>query len=417
MSNDRVGGALTRILGIFKEGPPLSGRSVLRSFYFGGLPGLCLPLVIWAFCVSPQNLDIVKLSIVASVSNGERYTEWRIRDEHGVRQVISAVTDDGQRYGLLTPAQVRFALRPKWRAVNIFQTAALLSPFTALVGLALAWFFLKRSELEIFHQQDKEAQKTSAKNIQNLANFEIPEKGANTNFSLLNRLSLFGTRRAPPVKSTLAPVISSTPAEPLLSRNRLPSPTRPSMERAVEPIEALRQGVLTEHEAAPRTQHTGKTTFAASSRSSPGASLTSLSSIASEKPFAPATTVQVAPLTIAGDADWPIPVAEAPSDVNLGNAFVGASAKKLSSMASVQESIFKKSAGAVRTAKSPTSETSTPVAQQTEMSSPEPAGAKPPATDKRAKQDSKLDLGEIYQSIDWKNAGKSIPNYFEDKAP
>ena len=419
MSNDRVGGTLTRILGIFIKGPPLSGRSVLRSFYFGGLPGLCLPLVIWAFCVSPQNFDIVKLSIISSVFNGERYTEWRIRDEHGVPQVISAVTDDGQRYDLLTPAQVRFALRPKWRAVNIFQSAALLSPLTALAGLALAWFFLKRSELEVFHQKEKAAQKTSAKNIQNPTNSEKPEKRAYTFFSLLNRLSQFWTHRAPPVKSILAPVIPSTPAEPLPGRNRLPSPTRPNREIAVEPIEALKQVVLTEHEVAPRTQHTGKTAFGASSRSSSGASLTSLSSIRADKSLVPVTTVQSATLTIAGDTDWPIPAVEAPFDVILGNAFVGASAKNLSRTESVQESIPKKSAGVVKTAKSPTSKTSTstPVAQQTEMFPSEPAGAKPPTADKREKQDLKLDLGEIYRSIDWKTAGRSIPNYFEDKAP
>lgn len=126
---------------------PLTWEGVKHSFFIGCLPGLLLPFVIWYLFSSPQNFDIVKLSLVTSISSSDN-TEWRMRDELGVRQVISAVTADGQRYSLLTPAQVRLALRPKWGAVAFFELSLWLGPVSAFGGFGLAWFFTKRGELK-----------------------------------------------------------------------------------------------------------------------------------------------------------------------------------------------------------------------------------------------------------------------------
>lgn len=130
--------------GVFTTKLQLTMQAARACFWFGAIPGLLLPLVIWFSFVTEQDFDIVKLNIVSSFVRADSHSEWRIRDGNGVRQVISAVTDDGQRYNYLTPGQVRLSLKSKWAAVGYFQLSLLLSMVCAIVGFCLVWYTMSR---------------------------------------------------------------------------------------------------------------------------------------------------------------------------------------------------------------------------------------------------------------------------------
>ena len=435
MSNGREDGTLAKIVGVFIKGPQLSDRGVARSLFYGCLPGLFLPLLIWTFCVSQQNFDIVKLSIVAFVADGERSSEWRIRDEQGVRQVISAVTVDGQRSNLLTPEQVRFALGPKWGAVNIFKLNAYLSPVAAIAGLVLAWFFLKRGELKKLQQTTlttQVAQRVYEQSNHTAASPGQLEKRATTSLFQTERVSELSHCHAPAFTSALAPVTPFTFAEPQADHKRLPSPFRSSAEMSVDSTKMLEQvspaAIESDIDLSP---------LAHVRRDFPNTLVT---------PVTPATADHV------GQANWITPVGDASSHTKRGHRHAGTTPENASSVEIAPQSNRHTSTGTIkagkvrnsvdavktdRAAKSSAPVTSTPLppsvlplraaAQQAELFPTEVLdGALSAAVDVAvpvaaatapAKDESKLNLGDLYRAIDWKSPHKSALNYFEDEAP
>lgn len=98
----------------------LTLQAMFMALWMGFIPGLALPLVIWFVNAEPQTVDVVKIATIANLSRDESYSEWRMRDEFGRRQVVTAITTDGREFRSLTPNQVRRALQSKWKAVDQF---------------------------------------------------------------------------------------------------------------------------------------------------------------------------------------------------------------------------------------------------------------------------------------------------------
>ena len=129
---------------VFSTRIKLSIQASLFCFKVGALPGFLMPIILWMMMVSPQGFDLVKLDLIARASDSSVYKTWRIRDELGVRKIVTAITSGGQEAQLLTPPQVRQALKPIYQPVMVFQSITLVCFLTAAIGYLLTWFFLKR---------------------------------------------------------------------------------------------------------------------------------------------------------------------------------------------------------------------------------------------------------------------------------
>ena len=121
--------------------------TVQASFFCtkaGFLPGLILPFAFWAMVVQPHDFDLVKLDLVASVTDSMSHSKWRLRDKDGIRKVVTAITEDGHEAQSLTPQQVRRAVKSEAAPVDLFWLIAKLSFFTGLLGYYLTWLCLRR---------------------------------------------------------------------------------------------------------------------------------------------------------------------------------------------------------------------------------------------------------------------------------
>lgn len=65
----------------------------------------------WFYLVSPQDFDIVKINIIAEFSNPTNYKRWRMRDESGVRKIISIADSKGKIAQWFTLLQMPLVLK------------------------------------------------------------------------------------------------------------------------------------------------------------------------------------------------------------------------------------------------------------------------------------------------------------------
>lgn len=129
---------------LFSTRLKLSIQAAGFAFSYGIIPFFILPIIVWSIFVSKPNFDIVKLNIIASVSDDDIARQWRMRDSTGVLKTITAVTSDGLEFDRLRPSQMKKALGRDNLAFGFFGIALLMSFLSAIFGFFLVSYLIKR---------------------------------------------------------------------------------------------------------------------------------------------------------------------------------------------------------------------------------------------------------------------------------
>lgn len=129
---------------VFSTKLSFSVQAVLFCIRVGALPGLLLPIILWAVMVSPHGYDLVKLDLIAGFSNPATYSKWRLRDKNGLRKIVTAATLDGRESQMLTAPQVKKALKSEYSHVEMFWLIVKLSLLTGGLGYYLSWLGLRK---------------------------------------------------------------------------------------------------------------------------------------------------------------------------------------------------------------------------------------------------------------------------------
>lgn len=122
----------------------LSMQAAIMCFWVGVVPGIVFPFLFWFVATPAQDLDIVRTSIVAALSDPEHHSKWQIRDSKGEYKFVEAVTDDGKTSRLLKPAEIRQALKSRWTPVSTFIAVVWVSFFLPFFLAWAVWFALVR---------------------------------------------------------------------------------------------------------------------------------------------------------------------------------------------------------------------------------------------------------------------------------
>lgn len=122
----------------------LTIHAVSMSLWVGALPGLIVPIALWLSCLSPRDLDIVKLNMVSHLVRQDAARKWRIRDEAGEDRLLTVVKANGDEVQLLTPPQYRTVTASLSRPVTVFGYVVLASLLCAVLGYLSVWWSLSR---------------------------------------------------------------------------------------------------------------------------------------------------------------------------------------------------------------------------------------------------------------------------------
>lgn len=127
----------------------LTIQAAKKCIAFGALPLFILPLAFWFSQVSPEGFDVVKLRAMTMLTPDHTVRKWRIRDEKGVRSIVSTRTKDGALIQYLTPPQVMKVIEPIARPIKVFETVLLISAIGAVIGYLAVWrLFVYRGEAQ-----------------------------------------------------------------------------------------------------------------------------------------------------------------------------------------------------------------------------------------------------------------------------
>lgn len=123
----------------------LSLQAGLMCLVVGALPGFAAPYLAWYGLSSGQNVDLVRLNLLANMVSDTTPRKWRIRDDYGERSIVEFETEEGRFIQWMTPPQVRKVLGPLLpRALSRFNLVAWSSLLTAGLGFYLTLQYLAR---------------------------------------------------------------------------------------------------------------------------------------------------------------------------------------------------------------------------------------------------------------------------------
>ena len=115
----------------------------LMCFLMGFVPAFSLLQVFHLWRISPKDLDAVKINVMATFSNDENPSFWRMRDVDGERKFVAAVLEDGREHSFLSGTQVKQALW-KNKAYFHFKLNLLFSFLLGVGGFAVVWAYFFR---------------------------------------------------------------------------------------------------------------------------------------------------------------------------------------------------------------------------------------------------------------------------------
>ena len=100
------------------------------------------PLSIGLWRITPENLDLVRLDLIARFDDSGVARKWYLRRGGSDRLFVTAVTEDGRHVSLLTAPQVRGLLSPGNAAGPKFNFLCVLSVFLGIAGYLGTWWYL-----------------------------------------------------------------------------------------------------------------------------------------------------------------------------------------------------------------------------------------------------------------------------------
>jgi hypothetical protein len=121
----------------------LSVQAFQMCFWFGAIPLFILPMLIWFYSASIQDVSMVKIDLLTHIVSDSESRKWKLTNNKDVRTVVSVVLYDGREVQLFTPAQVKRILVPFWRPVNTFHFYLYASFLLAIIGHLAVWYSLK----------------------------------------------------------------------------------------------------------------------------------------------------------------------------------------------------------------------------------------------------------------------------------
>lgn len=113
----------------------LTIQAAKKCLLFGALPLFVAPIACWISAATPQEYDVAKLGLTRLLVDGPAHRKWRMRDERGVRRIISVEIDDGPPVQYIAAKDLPEVLGEGWKPVRDFQQVA----WIALTGGALGY--------------------------------------------------------------------------------------------------------------------------------------------------------------------------------------------------------------------------------------------------------------------------------------
>lgn len=122
----------------------LSIQAMRICTFYGFLPALLAPLVVWLCLASPHSFSMVKIDILSRLVDAETFREWRVTEDDGSRAVVVARLENGEVVQEFTARQIPHVLQQHWGPVKTFHRVLWAGLVLAIVAYAAVWFALRR---------------------------------------------------------------------------------------------------------------------------------------------------------------------------------------------------------------------------------------------------------------------------------
>ena len=126
---------------LFTTKVQLAWQAAKMCFLVAGIL-FVIPLGIGLWRISPDNLDIVRLDLIARFDDSGVARKWHVRRGTSDRLTVTARTEDARHIQLLTPLQVRRLLAPENSAVLKFDFLCIFSIVLGVAGYLGTWWYL-----------------------------------------------------------------------------------------------------------------------------------------------------------------------------------------------------------------------------------------------------------------------------------
>lgn len=117
----------------------LTLQAAKKCFIFGALPMFVTPIAYWITVASPQEFDIAKIAIARLMVDDSIHRKWRMRDQDGVRKIISVNVDQGPPAQYIAARDLPLVLRDAWKPAEEFYRVVWLALAAAGAGHIGLW--------------------------------------------------------------------------------------------------------------------------------------------------------------------------------------------------------------------------------------------------------------------------------------
>lgn len=117
----------------------LTIQAIKKCLFFGALPFFFVPVMYWLVNATPQEFDVVKLSLARHVVDGSKHRKWRVRDDAGERRIVSIETGTGLPIQHITADDLPVAMGAMWKPAADFQRTVRYSAIAAAVAFLCVW--------------------------------------------------------------------------------------------------------------------------------------------------------------------------------------------------------------------------------------------------------------------------------------
>lgn len=117
----------------------LTLQAAKKCLVFGALPMFIAPVAYWIAAASPQEFDLAKIAVQRIFVDESAHRKWRMRDQDGVRKIISVDVDGGPPAQYIAARDLPLLLGQRWAPVREFHQILWTGLAAACMGYIGVW--------------------------------------------------------------------------------------------------------------------------------------------------------------------------------------------------------------------------------------------------------------------------------------
>jgi hypothetical protein len=141
----------------------LTIQAAKKCFVFGALPMFVAPVAFWMWAASPQEFDVAKIAVKRLVVDEAVYRKWRMRDQDGIRKIVSVQVDGGPPAQYIAAKDLPVVLGDAWKPAEALRRIMWAATAAAVAGYIGVWqLFVLRGRRQQANRRIRGAQEIVA---------------------------------------------------------------------------------------------------------------------------------------------------------------------------------------------------------------------------------------------------------------